>query len=385
MGDPTIDVVIPVYNGARTVESAVASIQAQSVRDIRIVLVNDGSTDATGQTLGRLAGEDRRLLLINRPNGGIVDTLNAGLAACTAEFVARHDADDLATPDRFARQLAYLRENSACAAVSGGVIHMDEAGRPLGPVLRLPSPDAADPHSFPQREPYLMHPFLMVRRAAIAASGGYRHVFHAEDTDLYWRLQERGRLVNLPDLLGYYRIHAASVSSMSILNGRISAVNSQRAGISALRRRAGQPDIAFAKAMLAEYQAAGSLREIIRVGSRDLTPPEALRLQAASCAKLLDLASYRPYELEAEDCVFVRDTLLAALPGMPAANRRLCARMLAGTAARMATQGRLATGLQLVPRRLYPMMAGRVAFRLGVPTPLRRAVRRLVGRAAFLK
>ena len=312
----TIDVVIPVFNGARTVESALASIQAQTFRDVRIIVVNDGSTDGTQAIIERLAAADGRIVLINRPNGGIVDALNAGLAACTADLIARHDADDLAEPDRFEKQLEWLRSHPECSAVSGSVIHIDEAGRELGPKVTLSSPDLADPTAYPQLEPYLIHPFLMMRRAAVEAVGGYRYVFHSEDSDLYWRLQETGQLANMPDLLGRYRIHGQSVTSASTLNGRIAAMSSQLCGISAMRRRAGRPDIAFPPSALAEYKQARTLKGIVRLGSRGLDAEEAARLAVSASAKLLELAAYRPYELAGEDCSFMRASIMRALPTM---------------------------------------------------------------------
>ncbi|MGI4798685.1 MAG: glycosyltransferase family 2 protein, partial [Janthinobacterium lividum] len=99
MTKATVDVLIPVYNGASTVESAIGSIQAQTIQDIRIIVVDDGSTDATAFILDRMAKADRRIVPVRRANGGIVDALNAGLAICTADLIARHDADDLAVPD----------------------------------------------------------------------------------------------------------------------------------------------------------------------------------------------------------------------------------------------------------------------------------------------
>lgn len=380
-----IDVVIPVFNGARTVESAVGSIQAQTVQDIRIVVVDDGSTDDTAALVGCMTAADPRIELLRQANGGIVDALNAGLAACTAPLVARHDADDLAVPGRFARQAAFLAENPSVVAVSGAVRHMDEDGRVRGSVLRLGSPDDADLSLFPQREPYLMHPFLMVRRAAAAAAGGYRHVFHAEDTDLYWRLQELGGLVNLPDVMGDYRIHAGSVTGLSPVNGRISAVNSQRAGLSALRRRAGRPDLAFPKALLDDYKAAQSFGAVIDVGSRDLDAEEARRLRIGSCAKLLELAGYRPYELDADDCALIGRTLLPALRSMPADSRGGCTRMLSGAAARLLAAGQVSAAMHLTTLRLAPQTAVRLALRTGMPSVVRRSLQRAAGRAEFVK
>src|ERR1700742_1126690 len=123
-----VDVLIPVYNGVRYVRSALESIQAQTVSDIRIHVVDDGSTDGTAEVLAEMAAQDPRLRIHTKANGGIVDALNTGLAFCTAEFVARHDADDIAYPDRLERQIAYLRQHPDCVALSGAARHVDQDG-----------------------------------------------------------------------------------------------------------------------------------------------------------------------------------------------------------------------------------------------------------------
>lgn len=380
-----VDVVMPVRNVERTLEAALGSIQAQSVRDIRILVVDDGSSDGTAAILARLAANDARLTRLDCGGSGIVDALNAGLAACTAEFVARHDGDDLAFPDRFARQLAWLAARPDCVAVSGAVRQIDAAGRPVGKVLHLAAPERADPHACPQREPYLMHPFLMMRRDAVRRVGGYRHVFHAEDTDLYWRLQEIGELCNMPDVLGLYRLHAQGVTGASLLNGRISAVNSQRSGLSALRRRSLREDLCFPKAMLEEYRAAGSLAAMLHIGGRGLRPEEASILAAAACAKLLEAASYRAFELDLEDCRFIHDTLSASLATLPEPSRAGCTRMLTGTAARLLATGRVNAARRLVSPRLWPLVAARLALRSLAPAALRRRLREAAGRPGFVK
>jgi glycosyltransferase involved in cell wall biosynthesis len=217
-----VDVLIPVYNAAETLEDSIASIQTQTVTNIRLIVVNDGSSDGTALILHRLAAQDPRITVISTENNGIVDALNTGLEICTAPYLARMDADDLAFPERFAQQIAYLEENRDCIALAGNVWHVDQAGRRTGTRTSFAPEMNADPYWAPSREPYLMHPFLMARTEAVRNVGGYRYVFHAEDTDLYWRLAHDGRLYNLPDLLGEYRLHANSISGASILNGRIS-------------------------------------------------------------------------------------------------------------------------------------------------------------------
>ena len=381
-----VDVLIPVYDGAATIEASLRSLQAQTLQDVRLLVIDDGSTDGTLDIVRRLAAEDRRIVVLERRNGGIVDALNAGLAETRAEFVARLDADDLSHPDRLERQVDYLTSTPDCVAVSGAVRHIDGAGGVLKSEVHLASPDSADPCSYPQVAPYLVHPFLMARRAAMTAVGGYRHVFHAEDTDLYWRLAETGRLVNLDAVLGDYRMHAGSITSSSIVNGRIAAVTSQRSGISAQRRRTGRPDLEFHAEDLAAYQEAHTLEGMVAVGARGLDEQEARRLALSASVKLLELAGYRPFELDAQDAAFVRRTWSRQSSDMSAADRRLCTRMLSGTAARLLHHGHAASALRLAPPRTWSTVAVRYVARAAMPPGVRTLLQRATGRElSFVK
>ncbi|RYD20647.1 MAG: glycosyltransferase [Lysobacteraceae bacterium] len=120
-----IDVLMSTYNAGRFLPETLASIQAQTIRDIRIIIVDDGSTDNSPELLAQAARQDPRIHVITQANGGIVAALNAGLAACTAPFIARHDADDLSNPDRFERQIRYLEANPDCVAVAGAARQID--------------------------------------------------------------------------------------------------------------------------------------------------------------------------------------------------------------------------------------------------------------------
>ena len=100
MTEPVIDVVMTAFNAAWSLPDTLASIQAQTIRDIRIVVVDDGSTDGTPEILAKTAARDRPNQILTQNNGGIVAATNLGLALCTAPFIAGHDADDLSDPDR---------------------------------------------------------------------------------------------------------------------------------------------------------------------------------------------------------------------------------------------------------------------------------------------
>jgi glycosyltransferase involved in cell wall biosynthesis len=363
MTQSVVDVLLPVFNGATTIAKAVESLQRQTITSLRIIVVDDGSTDQTPEVLAALAARDNRISVLTQPNAGTVDALNAGLRLCEAEFIARQDADDISNPSRLAEELAYLRTHTDCVAVSGAAKHIDMQGRFLGTIQTFPQPDRADPRWAPSREPYLMHPFLMVRRADLQEIGGYRYVYYSEDTDLCWRLQERGAMHNLDMPLGEYRMHTGSVSGRSIVNGRIMALGSQLAGLSALRRRKGRADLHFPKEAITEYRKARTLSKLWELGKRQLDDDEAGYLRIALAGKLLELSSYRPYELEFGDCQFIRDAL-HELGRLPNANRKDLGHLYARAGARLLIGRRFREVAALIPPRLYLPMIMRVILRL---------------------
>src|SRR5215831_11168496 len=363
MNQNIVDIVVPVFNGATTITEAIESLQQQTFTSFRVIVVDDGSTDQTPEVLAALRARDSRITVLTQPNRGTVDALNAGLRLCQAEFVARQDADDISDPSRLEVELDYFRSHPDCVAVSGAVRHIDEQGRLLGTVQRFPQPDRADPRWAPSREPYLMHPFLMVRRADLQAVGGYRYVYYSEDTDLCWRLQERGAMQNLDMPLGKYRVHARSISGASIINGRIMASSSQLAGLSALRRRTGRPDLHFPKEAITEYRNARTLLKLWELGKRQLDDDEVGYLRIAMASKLLELSSYRPYELEFSDCQFIRGAL-DELSRLPHPNRKDLSRLYARAGARLLIGGRLREMVTLTPPWLYLSMIIRALFRV---------------------
>jgi hypothetical protein len=106
---PAISILLPCHNAEATLEEALASLAAQTHPDFEIVVVDDGSTDASPEILAAWAGRDGRFRVIRMEHGGIVAALQAGLAACRGDLVARMDADDRCTPDRLVKQARFLR------------------------------------------------------------------------------------------------------------------------------------------------------------------------------------------------------------------------------------------------------------------------------------
>ena len=310
---PLVDVLLPVFNGAETIAESIESLLAQTERRIRILVIDDGSTDETPEILAELSRRDNRVVVIRTPNGGIVAALNLGLEKAAAPFIARQDADDISFPDRIERQLAALNANPEVVALSGSCVHIDKTGALTGTTYKVRDPAAADYTTYPSTEPYLLHPFLIVRRDAFKGVNGYRHVIHSEDTDLYWRLRDVGRLMNIDEAYGQMRLHDGSISNASIVNGRIMAIMSQLAAVSARRREEGRDDLEFPKDAKKAYVEARTLEKLLDLACRQLDPDEAHYVRYASCVGLLDMSLSRAYELEDEDCRFIR-RMYATIP-----------------------------------------------------------------------
>jgi GT2 family glycosyltransferase len=210
MGQPQVSVVLPVWNGERYLQESVDSILAQDFRDFELIIVDDGSTDATGEIIGRYAG-DPRVRVHRQENRGLVAALNVGLELSKADLIARLDADDIARSDRLSLQLAYLHENPDVMAVGSAIELMDAEGRGLG-IRHYPVGKGMATRGLLDGCT-LAHPAVMMRKAAVLKVGAYRECFrHAEDYDLWLRLMELGQVDNLPEALIRYRMHAQSIT-----------------------------------------------------------------------------------------------------------------------------------------------------------------------------
>lgn len=228
---PAVSVVMPVRDGERFLVEAIRSILEQTVRDLELVVVDDGSVDATPELLAAAARTDSRVRVLRREREGITHALNAGFSAARAPLVARMDADDVALPDRLQRQLAFLAGAPEIAVVGGGLILVDEAGREVD---RGPGPARL---SMLVRND-LAHPTVVVRADAFREAGGYR-LDGSEDYDLWLRIEEQHGLAALPDPVLRYRLHPGQFSLEKLERHARAALGARAA---ARARRRGEPD-----------------------------------------------------------------------------------------------------------------------------------------------
>jgi glycosyltransferase involved in cell wall biosynthesis len=231
---PTVSVVMAVFNGEKYLREAVESILNQTFRDFEFIAIDDGSTDGSKMILDELARRDPRLRVVSRPNKGLTPTLNEGLSLARGRYVARMDADDVAMPTRFEKQVAFLDANPDVVLLGGAYELIDEEGRLL--TVQRPAVDDAtlQSHCLAGRTP-ICHPLAMMRREALQQVGGYDESYSvAQDLDLWLRLGEVGRLACVTDVLLKYRMHETSVSEKK---QQQQVANMRRAVESAGRRR----------------------------------------------------------------------------------------------------------------------------------------------------
>jgi glycosyltransferase involved in cell wall biosynthesis len=236
MVTPALSVVMSVFNAEPFLEDAIASIRGQSFDDFEFIIVDDGSTDGTADRLAHHASLDSRIRVLSQENRGLIAALNRALAASTAPLIARMDGDDVAMPDRFARQTQAFADVPQALVIGSAYLEIDQDGG-LGETW-LPPLSPAAIRSALERNNCMANPTCMIRRDAIVAVGAYRRAFlYCEDYDLWLRISEIGDLLNLPDPLLHYRIYPkrdaryVEQQTLSELGARASAAR-RRAGLS---------------------------------------------------------------------------------------------------------------------------------------------------------
>jgi glycosyltransferase involved in cell wall biosynthesis len=209
VASPLVSVVLPVHDGERFLAEAVDSILGQTLADLELVVVDDGSTDGTKRILAGY--DDPRLRVVAQPHRGLVAALEAGVAETRAAYLARMDADDVSEPLRLERQVELLERRPRVGMAATWVAVVDETGRELGRHV-LPAQHDDLVRRLLLRNPF-QHGSVLLRRAALDGAGGYRDDYGAnEDYDLWRRLARSWELACVPEVLYRYRVHAGAVT-----------------------------------------------------------------------------------------------------------------------------------------------------------------------------
>ena len=195
---PAVSVLLSVHNGGSRVVAAVESVLGQTAGDLELIVIDDGSTDATPERLARV--RDPRVRVVTQARTGLTRALNRALALARAPLVARLDADDTAAPDRLERQRAFLDRAPDVGLLGTAARELDAAGR-LVRVVQPPCDDAALRRALIRRNPFV-HSSVMLRRELLDKVGGYDETYPvAQDYELWMRLAPLTRMANLSEPL----------------------------------------------------------------------------------------------------------------------------------------------------------------------------------------
>jgi cellulose synthase/poly-beta-1,6-N-acetylglucosamine synthase-like glycosyltransferase/peptidoglycan/xylan/chitin deacetylase (PgdA/CDA1 family)/spore germination protein YaaH len=203
---PAIDVLVAAYNEATVIASTIRSLLGSSGVTVRVIVVDDGSQDGTGDVVAAEFAHDPRVLLLRKPNGGKASALNVALAAATAPVVVGVDADTQLAPDALAR-LDQWFVDPAVGAVAGNV----KVGNTHNLVTRWQSLEYITSQNIDRRAMARINAVTVVpgaigawRTVALRAVGGYRSDTLAEDMDLTWRIHRDGwAIANEPRAYAY--------------------------------------------------------------------------------------------------------------------------------------------------------------------------------------
>lgn len=208
---PKVSVVMSCYNAEKYLRPAIDSILNQTFCDFEFIIWNDGSTDSTEEIIKSYS--DSRIRYFYHENTGLGRALNLACKEALGEYIARMDADDIALPNRFEKEVEFLDKNKDYILVSSAVNYINKEGEYLG-------------RSFPYTwdrilkrvvftKSLIVHPAVMYRRNAYLASNGYMNILGGEDRVLWGRMMHLGKYANLAIPLLNYRILINSLSHVN--------------------------------------------------------------------------------------------------------------------------------------------------------------------------
>ena len=207
---PLVSVVIPVFNGEKTIQETIESVLNQTLTDFELLVINDGSQDGTLEIVERIP--DSRIQVFSYPNAGQSTSRNRGIEIAKGDYISFIDADDLWTPDKLEAQLQALQANPKAGVAYSWTDWIDESSQLLG----------KGSHNTEQGEVFtklLLNDFVangsnvLIRRDALTEVGGFDpSVTPAEDWDLWLRLAARYEFVAVRSPQILYRISPNSAS-----------------------------------------------------------------------------------------------------------------------------------------------------------------------------
>lgn len=225
---PLISVIMPLYNAERFVGESIENVLRQTVGDFELIVIDDASTDASAEIARAYAAKDDRIVLMhNELNSGAARTRNRALDAARGKFITFMDADDLCSPERFAKQLAFF-ERHPQTDICGSYYTMFGT-RGGNDELKIQVPLT---HEEIQYQLFFGCPFgmssVMLRSEPFKRTGIRFRECMAEDYQLWVDLSEHLRMANIPEYLTFYRRWEDQISTRQLDRQTLSAQLTQQ-------------------------------------------------------------------------------------------------------------------------------------------------------------
>jgi glycosyltransferase involved in cell wall biosynthesis len=205
-----ITVLMPAYNAAKYIDKAINSLLEQTFADFELLVINDGSTDNTGEIVRSFT--DKRIRLINQPNQGIAAALNTGLAHANTDLIARFDADDICMPERLMIQYEFLMNNPDYIIVGSDADYVDMNGDYVF-TYKMPAHTNEEIQQLTLSKCPFIHSAVLFRKEFILHAGAYDENACAFQDHILWvRCIKLGKAFNLQQVLMQVRLNPGSVS-----------------------------------------------------------------------------------------------------------------------------------------------------------------------------
>lgn len=206
---PLVTVVMAVYNGEKYVRLTIESILNQTFTDFEFVIINDASTDATGEII-KSYRDSRIILYNNKTNIGQTKSLNIGLKVARGKYIARIDAGDISLPGRLKKQVSYFERDHRIAVLGTSAFQYDTTGKVIS-IVHMPVSVPAILRKIVFTVP-VIHVSVLMRRKTILSVGGYNEDYHIlADYELWSRLLMNSYILgNLRSVLSGYLVSPES-------------------------------------------------------------------------------------------------------------------------------------------------------------------------------
>lgn len=231
--NPKVSIIIPVYNTAELLPRCLESVVAQSLREVEVICVDDGSTDRSAEVLDEWAAHDPRIRVIRQSNGRQGKARNAAMAVATGEYIGMVDSDDYIPADYFERLYTTAVQHSADIAVCGIIKEKRTHNRVVAAYTREEVAESAEQKMRVCNCPPDFHPVNKLYRREMLERVGLRFAEGVQFEDVMFvtrALCESGRLVTVPKVAYRYVLNPTStVKSRQTAAKQLQKYNAHRA------------------------------------------------------------------------------------------------------------------------------------------------------------